>query len=107
MGNSKRLMDEWLESTFVNDIILFGGSKKGIEEGARIYKANKKPILELSGNDFQLIWKDADLEKAAESLIDGFLGSTQVCMMPKIALVHRDVFDEFKNRFSKKVKDLK
>ncbi|MDP1854321.1 MAG: aldehyde dehydrogenase [Candidatus Omnitrophota bacterium] len=107
IGNSKRLMDEWLDSRYINDIILFGDSKKGIEEGARIYIANKKPILELSGNDFQLVWKDADLEKAAESLIDGFLGSTQVCMMPKIALIHKDVFDEFKNKFTKKVKNLK
>ena len=102
MGNSKRLMDEWLESTFVNDIILFGDSKKGIEEGVRIYKANKKPILELSGNDILMVWKDADLEEAADSLIDGFLGSTQVCMMPKISLIHEAVFDDFERIFTKK-----
>ena len=107
MGNSKRLMDEWLESTFVNDIILFGDSKKGIEEGVRIYKANKKPILELSGNDILMVWKDADLEEAADSLIDGFLGSTQVCMMPKISLIHEVVFDDFERIFTKKVKALK
>ncbi len=107
IGNSKKLMDEWLESSFVNDIILFGDSKKGIEEGTRIYKANKKPILELSGNDILMIWKDTDLEKAMDSLIEGFLGSTQVCMVPKIALIHEEIFDEFKKDFVNKVKALK
>lgn len=107
IGNSKKIMDEWLESPYVNDIILFGDSKKGIEEGARIYKANKKPILELSGNDIQIIWKDADLKESMDSLIDGFLGSTQVCMMPKIAIIHEKIFEEFKKEFTEKVKALK
>lgn len=107
IGNSKKLMDEWLESPFVNDVILFGDSKKGIEEGARIYKANKKPILELSGNDIQMVWKDANLKEAMDSLIEGFLGSTQVCMMPKIALIHEKAFNDFTEGFAKKVKALK
>ena len=107
IGNSKKLMDEWLEGPFVNDIILFGDSRKGIGEGSRIYKANKKPILELSGNDIQIIWKDANLKDAMDSLIDGFLGSTQVCMMPKIAIIHEKIFDSFEKDFIKKVKALK
>jgi acyl-CoA reductase-like NAD-dependent aldehyde dehydrogenase len=107
VGNSKKLMDEWLKSSFVNDIIFFGDSKKGIETGIQIYKANKKPILELSGNDILIIWKDADLNKAMDSLIEGFLGSTQVCMMPKISLIHESVFDGFEKRFTEKVKALK
>ncbi len=107
MGNSKKIMDEWLESNFVNDIILFGDSKKGIGEGARIYKANKKPILELSGNDILIVWSDADLNKAVDSMIEGFLGSTQVCMMPKIALIHEAVYDAFEKKFTKKTKELK
>jgi acyl-CoA reductase-like NAD-dependent aldehyde dehydrogenase len=42
-----------------------------------------------------------------DSLIEGFLGSTQVCMMPKIALIHEKVFDDFEKGFTKKVKELK
>lgn len=107
IGNSKQLMEEWQESPYVNDIILFGDSKKGIEEGAQIYRSNKKPILELSGNDILMIWKDADMLKAADSLIDGFLGSTQVCMMPKIAVVHGEIFQDFVKIFAERVKTLK
>ncbi|PIQ89258.1 MAG: hypothetical protein COV72_03985 [Candidatus Omnitrophica bacterium CG11_big_fil_rev_8_21_14_0_20_42_13] len=106
IGNSKRLMDEWLENSYVNDIILFGDSKKGIAEGAKIYKANKKPVLELSGNDMLLLWSDGDIQKAAISLIDGFLGSTQVCMMPKIALVHEKIFSDFEKEFRRKTESL-
>ncbi|MFH0763212.1 MAG: aldehyde dehydrogenase family protein [Candidatus Omnitrophota bacterium] len=107
IGNSKKLMEEWLGSPFVNDIIQFGDSKKGIEEGAQIYKANKKPILELSGNDILMAWKDANLKGATDSLLEGFLGSTQVCMMPKIALIHEGIFDKFLKEFTEKTKRLK
>lgn len=106
-GNSKIIMDEWISNPRVNDIVYFGDSKKGIEIGARIFQAEKKPILELSGNDFLMVWKDADMDKASDSLLDCFLGSTQICMVPKIALIHQDVYDEFSLKFLDKVKSLK
>ena len=61
----------------------------------KIYLAGKKPILELSGNDFMAIWKDADIDNAVEALADAFLGSTQICMVPKTALIHEGIFDLF------------
>jgi acyl-CoA reductase-like NAD-dependent aldehyde dehydrogenase len=107
LGNSQLIMDEWLSSPYVNDIIYFGDSKKGLEIGSKIFLAGKKPVLELSGNDFLLVWKDADLEKASDSLLECFLGSTQICMVPKIALIHQDIYDIFLNKFLNKVKRLK
>ena len=35
LGNSKKIMDEWLDSPFVNDIIFFGTSDKGLEIGKK------------------------------------------------------------------------
>jgi acyl-CoA reductase-like NAD-dependent aldehyde dehydrogenase len=107
LGNSKKLTDEWLVSPYVNDIIYFGDSKTGLEIGQRIFQAGKKPILELSGNDMLLIWKDADLEGAADSLVDAFLGSTQICMVPKKALLHGNAYEDFIRGFLTKVKELK
>lgn len=107
LGNSKTIMNEWLAHPYVSDIIFFGESKKGIELGAKIFQAGKKPVLELSGNDLFLVWKDADIDKASDSLLDCFLGSTQICMVPKIALIHHDIYEEFIENFSCKVKRLK
>ncbi|HEY5595165.1 MAG TPA: aldehyde dehydrogenase family protein, partial [Nitrospiria bacterium] len=91
--------EEWINSPFVNDILYFGDSETGIEIGGDIYRAGKKPILELSGNDLLFVWKDAPLNKAVAALLDGFLGSTQICMVPKKALIHEDVYDEFRAQF--------
>jgi acyl-CoA reductase-like NAD-dependent aldehyde dehydrogenase len=107
LGNSGKILDQWLESPYVNDIFHFGASDVGIEIGKRVYCAGKKPILELSGNDLLFVWKDADIKKAAEALIDAFLGSTQICMVPKNAIVHEDSFDSLCREMLKKTRLLK
>ena len=107
IGNSQKIMEEWLASPYVNDIVYFGESRKGLEIGTRIFQAEKKPVLELSGNDLFLVWKDAEKEKSSISLTDAFLGSTQICMVPKIALIHEEVYDDFVKIFIEKVKKLK
>jgi len=107
VGNPKKMMDEWLNSTLVNDIVFFGDSNRGLEIGAKIFQAGKKPILELSGNDILAVWKDADTDKASESLLDCFLGSTQICMVPKIALIHNNIYQIFLNSLLQKIKNIK
>lgn len=106
-GNSNQIMDEWLTSPYVNDIIYFGDSQKGLEIGNKCWINNKKAVLELSGNDMMLVWEDADVDKAASALIDGFLGSTQICMVPKKALVHENIYDSFLAKFIEETKKLK
>lgn len=107
VGNSSLIMEKWLKTPHVNDVFFFGDSKNGMQIGARVFQAGKKPILELSGNDLLIVWKDGDVKLAAESLCDAFLGSTQICMVPKKALIHEDVFDEFQKEFLKQVSRLK
>lgn len=107
LGNSKNIMDEWINSPRVNDIVFFGTSDKGLDIGKSIYSAGKKPVLELSGNDFMVIWKDANLKNAVEALMDAFLGSTQICMVPKTALIHGAVYDEFEELFMLEVQKMK
>jgi len=107
VGNSKVITDEWLASPLVNDILYFGDSDQGLEIGLRTFQAGKKPILELSGNDMLLVWKDADLEGAVPSLLDGFLGSTQICMLPKKGVIHADIYEQFEKRFVKAARALK
>ncbi len=107
VGNSKTITAKWMESPKVSDVFYFGDSVTGIEIGGRAYAAGKKPILELSGNDFLIAWGDSVVEKATESLCDCFLGSTQICMVPKKAIVHEDIYDKFEKSFLEKVSKLK
>ncbi len=107
LGNSQKIMNEWISSPYVNDIIFFGDSTKGLEIGVKIFNAGKKPILELSGNDLFCVWKDADIDRSTTSLLDAFLGSTQICMVPKIALIHEEIYNRFINKFIGKVKKIK
>lgn len=107
VGNSDLIMRRWLASPKVNDIFFFGDSLTGLKVGSRVFEAGKKPILELSGNDVLIVWKDGDIEMAAESLADAFLGSTQICMVPKKALIHEDVYKKFEIVMQEKVENMK
>jgi acyl-CoA reductase-like NAD-dependent aldehyde dehydrogenase len=68
--------------------------KLGIEAVTR----GKKPVLELAGNDGFVVWKDADLDLAAEALTESFFGSGQICMVPKYAIVHPAIADRLLDR---------
>ncbi|OBT97552.1 hypothetical protein VE01_04443 [Pseudogymnoascus verrucosus] len=58
----------------------------------------KPVLLELGGKAPAVVWKDADLELAAEECAKGaFLHSGQVCMATERIVVHRDVFERFHN----------
>ncbi len=106
-GNSKSIMDEWLQNSKVNDIFFFGESENGLEIAKQAHNHNKKAILELSGNDNMFVWAGCDIEGATDSALDAFLGSTQICMLPKNLIVHEQVYDEFKDKLLKKVANLK
>ncbi|GAA2792889.1 aldehyde dehydrogenase family protein [Crossiella cryophila] len=92
-GQPKKIMGQWLDSPLVDDIFFFGGSERGIQLGQEAVARGKKPILELAGNDGVLVWKDADLDLAAEALTECFFGSGQICMVPKYAIAHPDIAD--------------
>jgi acyl-CoA reductase-like NAD-dependent aldehyde dehydrogenase len=97
-GNTNRIMREWLDSPLVDDLMFFGDSQTGLRIGEECVRRGKKPILELSGNDAVVVWRDADVEGAAQALIEGFHGSSQICMVPNHAIVHPRVADELIGR---------
>jgi len=107
VGNSKKIMDEWLDSPLVNDIIFFGESDTGLDVASRAFIKGKKAILELTGSDMLFVWKDAPISKAVDAFADCFLGSTQICMVPKKAIIHEDIYEKFVAAFLDKVKRLK
>ncbi|MFB7635371.1 aldehyde dehydrogenase family protein [Streptomyces sp. NPDC056149] len=92
-GDPAPMLSAWLDSPLVDDIMYFGSSEAGVRFQERCVAAGKKPILELAGNDAVVVWKDADLEYAAEALTESFYGSGQLCMIPNQVVVHPDVVE--------------
>jgi acyl-CoA reductase-like NAD-dependent aldehyde dehydrogenase len=92
-GDPAPMLACWLAHPAVDDIIYFGSSDNGLKFEVRCVEAGKKPVLELAGNDVVTVWKDADVELAAEALTESFYGSGQLCMIPNQVLVHPDVAD--------------
>jgi acyl-CoA reductase-like NAD-dependent aldehyde dehydrogenase len=92
-GDPAPMLTAWLDSPLVDDIMYFGSSENGLKFEGRCVAAGKKPILELAGNDIVVVWRDADLQLAAEALAESFYGSGQLCMVPNLVLVHPEVAD--------------
>jgi acyl-CoA reductase-like NAD-dependent aldehyde dehydrogenase len=88
------MMDEWLSSPHVNDIIYFGGTEKGLALQRECVAAGKKPILELAGNDCAVVWHDADLDLAVPALVEAFHASGQICNVPNQVVAHPSIADE-------------
>lgn len=105
-GHPGPMLEIWLNSPHVDDIMYFGDVPTGLKIERRCVELGKKPILELAGNDIVLVWKDADLDRAAEALTEGFYGSGQLCMIPNQAVVHPAVADELIARVVEKAASL-
>ncbi|MEU2611674.1 aldehyde dehydrogenase [Micromonospora sp. NPDC007271] len=97
-GPPKRILAEWLDSPLVDDIFYFGSSELGIPLGEEAVRRGKKPVLELAGNDGCVVWRDADLDRAAEALTESFFGSGQICMVPNYVVAHPDIADRLLDR---------
>ncbi|MET9489812.1 aldehyde dehydrogenase [Nocardia sp. NPDC006630] len=93
-GDPGPVLGAWIDSPLVDDIMYFGSTENGLEFERRCVAAGKKPILELAGNDAVIVWKDANLEYAAEALTESFYGSGQLCMVPNQVVAHPDIADE-------------
>ena len=49
---------QWIQSPLVNDVIYFGGVQPGLDIERRCSRPDKKPLLELAGNDVVVVWSD-------------------------------------------------
>lgn len=89
-------------------VISFTGSAAVGRHVAEVAVRNfKKPILELGGNSALIVLPDADLEVAVNAAVfSRFTHQGQVCMSANRVLVHRDVFDEFADRYVAKAASL-
>jgi acyl-CoA reductase-like NAD-dependent aldehyde dehydrogenase len=106
-GDTRRILRQWITSPLVDDVMFFGDSAVGMKFGADCVAAGKKAVLELSGNDGIVIWRDADLDAAAAAMCECFYGSSQICMVPKYAVVHPEIADELLDLVLERVRDIR
>jgi len=89
-------------------VISFTGSAAVGRHVAEVAARNfKKPILELGGNSAMIVLADADVDLAVDAAVfSRFTHQGQVCMSANRVLVHRDVYDEFLEKYVAKAASL-
>ncbi|MBX3561598.1 MAG: aldehyde dehydrogenase family protein [Sphingomonas sp.] len=87
-------------------LLSFTGSP-GVGWDLKAKAGKKKVVLELGGNAAVIVDKDADLADALERVIFGaFYQSGQSCIGVQRILIHRQVYDEFRDMLVAKTKTL-
>jgi len=79
----------------------------GVEAGQRIAKLAgiKKIGMELGSNSPVIVWKDADVDWAAETCVSGaFWAAGQNCIGVQRIYVHREVYGRFRELFVERTK---
>jgi len=92
------------------DGVLFTGS---YEVGLNIKKDTmdhywKLLALEMGGKNSSVIWNDAEIDKAVyETIVGAYMTSGQRCSCTSKVILHKDVYDEFLDKFHKIAKKIK
>ncbi len=97
-GEGREVGNVLVEDPRVRLISFTGGRSTG--EAIARRAGLKKVAMELGSNAPVIVMDDADLELAAAANVSGaFWAAGQNCLHVQRLLVHRDVYDEFKERF--------
>ncbi len=91
----------------INGVTFTGSDTVGKAVGQGALARGAKYQLEMGGKNPVIVAEDADLDLAVEATISGGLRSTgQKCTATSRVLVHRDVYDAFKEKLLAKVKEI-
>ncbi|MCB0420870.1 MAG: aldehyde dehydrogenase family protein [Bdellovibrionales bacterium] len=89
---------EIIEKLAIDHVVFTGSVKGGHEILRHTSKKFLQPQLELGGKDAAYVHRDADIRRAAESVVDGTCyNSGQSCCGIERVYVHKDVYEEFKS----------
>lgn len=89
----------------VTGVTLTGSERAGRAVAAEAGKALKKVVLELGGSDPYVVLEDADLDKAAETIVTSRMNNTgQVCIAAKRVIPVASVHEALKDKILEKLK---
>jgi len=99
--------DALIDSDLIAACSLTGSVPSGSSVASRAGKNIKKMVLELGGSDAFIVCADADLDASAKGAVAGRMGNAgQVCIGAKRIIVHKDVVDEFMEKFIQYTEEL-
>ncbi len=84
-----------------------GHTETGVDISTRAAKTLKRVSLELGGKNPIVVWRDADLDLALDSVTWSAFGTSgQRCTAASRVVVHREVHDQFVDRLRQRVAQL-
>jgi acyl-CoA reductase-like NAD-dependent aldehyde dehydrogenase len=106
--NVREVGDIIMEHPIPRVISFTGSTAVGRHVGEICGRMIKKSILELGGNNAILVLEDADVERAVNSALFGkFMHNGQICMALNRIIVHKNLYDEFVEKFVALCKKIK
>ncbi len=106
-GGGKSFIEESLKDPDVHTVVIFGFDGNILPYEETFKRSGKKMVFEGPGQDPFIVFPDADMDLVLRDLMAAkFMYSGQTCTAPKRIFIHRDVYDEFLERFVEKVSRL-
>lgn len=97
-----------IRDTRIQGVSLTGSERAGQAVAQIASSALKKVVLELGGSDPFIVLEDADIDKAVEHAIDGRFGNAgQACNAAKRLIIVDAVYDQFVDKFTAAVKQIR
>lgn len=92
----------------VKAVTLTGSEMAGAAVAQLAGKYIKKSLLELGGNNSFIVWEDADIDQAVKTAVSArMLNCGQSCIAAKRFILLEGIYDEFVEKFTKAVGNLK
>ncbi|USC85963.1 NAD-dependent succinate-semialdehyde dehydrogenase [Staphylococcus xylosus] len=107
-GSSSLISDKLFNDKCVKKMSFTGSTKIGKTLMSEASKQIKRISLELGGNAPAIVLPDADLDNAADAIVDNkFENSGQMCNGINVILVHKDIESEITQKIISRVNKLK
>ncbi|MDP5139702.1 MAG: aldehyde dehydrogenase family protein, partial [Spirosomaceae bacterium] len=101
-------IEKVLENPIIKAVTLTGSERAGSAVAATAGKNIKKSLLELGGSNAFVVLADANIDKATDVAVTArFMNAGQSCIAAKRFIILEEVYDEFVEKFTEKVKKLK
>ena len=108
MGSARRIADVLCEDPRVRIISLTGSTEVGKQLIQKTAHDVKKLCLELGGNAPFVVFEDADLDHAADQLVQNkFRANGQTCVCANRVYAQRSIADTFAEKVAERVKRMK